>query len=98
MDGRRIPLSQRTRSNSNRNLKKIFDHTAKFVLAHYTLSGKDHNEYWRYYKDLEAELNTLDYVQQQASNPDKLKWDNSQLFVPYNYWSLLDGYGLLNRS
>jgi tryptophan halogenase len=88
---------QRPAAALNRNLKKVFDHTAKFVLAHYTLSGRQHNEYWRYYKKLESKVHSLEYVQQQAGLPDRLEWDSTRLFAPYNHWALLDGYGLREK-
>ena len=78
----------------NRNLKKIFDHTANYVLFHYTLSGKKHNEYWRYFNELENKLKTLDYMKEMASKPDTKQWKNELLFHPYHHWALLDGYGI----
>ena len=79
----------------NRSQKKVFDHTAKFVLCHYTLSGRTDTEYWRYYNDLEKKINTLDYVKQKAAEKDVEQWNSTNLFFPCSWWAMLNGYELI---
>ena len=78
----------------NRNVKRVFDHIAKFILSHYTLTNRTDNEYWKYYSDLEKKLDTLNMCKQLASQPDNHHWQESTLFFPYSWWALLNGYGL----
>jgi len=80
----------------NRNLKQVFDQIAHYVLSHYTLSGRQHNEYWKYFNNLESEIKTFEYNQQMSNMPDAKIWHGDRLFFPYNHWALLHGYGLLN--
>lgn len=88
-------LAEDRRADSlSRNLQQIFDHTAHYVLSHYTLSGRCHNEYWRYFNNLEQEIQTRSRIQDMASQPDRGEWQGDRLFFPYNYWAILDGYGL----
>ena len=79
----------------NRNLVRVFDHTAYYVLSHYTLSGKDYNDYWKYFKDLEVTMDSHSYIKTRSDQPDTLSWKESTMFFPYHYWSMLNGYGKL---
>jgi tryptophan 6-halogenase len=79
----------------NRNVKRVFDHNAKFILANYTLTYRTDNEYWRYYYNLEKKLDTLSMAKELASQPDSHRWQETTLFFPYSWWALLDGYELL---
>jgi tryptophan halogenase len=78
----------------NRNVTRVFNHIAKFILSHYTLTKRTDNEYWKYYANLETQLDTLTMCRELASQPDNYQWQESTLFFPYSWWALLDGYGL----
>lgn len=78
----------------NRNQQKVFDHVAYYVLCHYTLSGNIDNDYWRYYNELEKELNTLQKVKEQAAEDDVQHWKETKLFFSYSQWALLNGYNI----
>ena len=82
---------ERTANAINRSQQKVFDHTAKFVLCHYTLSGRTDTAYWRYFNDLEKTLNTLDYVKEKANEQDVPQWKSTNLFFPCSWWALLNG-------
>lgn len=80
----------------NRSLVRVFDQTAHYVLSHYTLSGKRHNEYWKYFYNIEQKLKTFNHNKEIACRPDAKKWGGDRLFFPYHHWAMLDGYGLIN--
>jgi hypothetical protein len=79
----------------NRNLKKVFDDAAGYVLSHYALSGKQHNEYWKYFNNLDCKSDLLSRCKQMAGKSDKGKWQTDVHFLPYHYWNLLNAYGLI---
>ena len=78
----------------NRAQNKLVDEIYLYILAHYTLSGFCDNEYWKHYYDLEKILNTRKIASEIAARPDSKVWQGTGLFFPYNWWALLDGYGL----
>lgn len=80
--------SDRSPEVFNKAQSKIMNEIYYFILCHYTLSDHDDTEYWRYYKELEKELNTKDYVRSMAlqkdSNPEKY----IKMFHPYSWWCM----------
>jgi len=86
---------ERTSVVVNRNLKKLFDNVAKFVLYHYTLSGRTNTEYWRYYNELEKNLNTLDSIKEYAAEKDIPYGQSATFFLPFNWWCMADGYNII---
>ena len=82
----------------NRNQKRVFDEVALYLLAHYTLSGRQDSEFWKYYHDLERKLNTRDQVLERANRPDVGHWESSTLFKPYSWWALARAYNLLEKE
>jgi hypothetical protein len=79
----------------NKNLKKVFDHIALFVLCHYTLSGRKDNDYWRYFNDLETKIDTRGQVIEKSNNPDSIVWQETTFFFPYNWWSMGKNFNIL---
>jgi hypothetical protein len=73
------------------------DETYNYILCHYTLSGQDDTEYWKYYQELEKKLNTKKIAFDSASKSDPNMWSGQSLFHPYNWWTLLHGYGILDK-
>lgn len=88
---------QRDKKVLNRNVERVFDETALYVLCHYTLSGKEDNEYWKYYKEAEKTLNTRQHVLDKASKPDLLEWKEHTLFQTYSWWSIANHFGLITK-
>jgi tryptophan halogenase len=89
---------QREARTINRNIKWIFDEIALFVLAHYTLSGRQDTEFWRYYNDLENQLRTRDQILDRVHRNDLGYWESSTLFKPYSWWALSRGYRLIEKE
>jgi len=92
----KIISKNRKPDSFNRAQRKLMDETYNYILCHYTLSGHDDTEYWRYYQELEKRLNTRANALRLAQQPDTNKWIGSSLFFPYNWWAVLDGYGILD--
>jgi tryptophan 7-halogenase len=82
----------------NRNLVKVFDYIASFVLSHYVLSKKDSNEYWRYYKNLASKDKLMQTIYERSSQPDTMTWHERNMFFPYSWWALLNGYDRLEKT
>ena len=88
---------QRSSQVVNRNQRQVFDHTALFVLAHYTLSKNRSNDYWQYWADLETKINTREQVLHHAQQKDSGVWRSSKLFFPYNWWSMARAYEIMEQ-
>ena len=58
-----------------------------FILSHYTLSDRDHTDYWRYYKDLEQKINTRDRVKEKSKLKDVELGRHPGIFYPYSWWT-----------
>lgn len=72
----------------NKAQSKVMHEIYYFILCHYTLSDHEDTAYWRYFKDLEKNLNTKEHVRAKAlendSNPEKY----TKIFHPYSWWSM----------
>ena len=78
----------------NRNQRRVFDHIATFVLCHYTLSNRRDNDYWQHYYDVGIKEKHREMVLENAAQPDIGKWTETNLFFPYNWWSMGRAYDL----
>jgi hypothetical protein len=81
----------------NRAQRKLIDEIYLYVLGHYTLVADDSNAYWQHYKKVEEKLDILSTAKRIAAEPDTMKWSGTKLFFPYNWWSMLRGYGLIDE-
>jgi hypothetical protein len=78
----------------NRNQRRVFDHIATFVLCHYTLSNRQDNEFWQHYYDVGIKEKHREMVLENSAHPDIGKWTETNLFFPYNWWSMGKAYDL----
>jgi tryptophan halogenase len=78
----------------NRAQAKLVDEIYLYILAHYTLSDRQDNEYWQHYQAVEKIINTRQLAADNAKKPDINVWQSTGLFFPYNWWAMLEGYGL----
>ena len=72
----------------NKAQLKIMKEIHYFILCHYTLSDHDDTEYWRYYKTLEKQLNTKEYVKIKSKEKDSNPTKYNKFFHPYSWWSM----------
>lgn len=78
----------------NRAQKRVVDDIYLHILAHYTLTNRKDTPYWQYYQTLESQIATIAQIQDRARLADTGMYQGSSLFFPYNWWALLQGYGL----
>ena len=71
----------------NRAFRKTSFEMYDFILSHYTLSDRDHTDYWRYYKDLEQKINTRDRVKEKSKLKDVELGRHPGIFYPYSWWT-----------
>jgi len=72
----------------NKAQLKIMKEIHYFILCHYTLSDHDDTEYWKYYKNLEKQLNTKEYVKIKSKEKDGNPTKYNKFFHPYSWWSM----------
>jgi tryptophan halogenase len=83
-----IIKNQRNPEIFNRAQQKVMKEIHYFILCHYTLSDHDDTEYWKYYKNLEKELNTKEYVRIKSLEKDSDPEKYNKIFHLYSWWSM----------
>lgn len=71
----------------NRAFRKTSFEMYDFILSHYTLSGHDHTQYWKYYNDLEKSMDTKSKVIEKSKLDDVPFGSHSGIFYPYSWWT-----------
>lgn len=71
----------------NRAFRKTSFEMYDYILSHYTLSNLDHTSYWKYYKNLENQIDTRSKVAEKAKMKDVPLGSYSGIFYPYSWWT-----------